>query len=164
MATLDDAQTATFHADILANTNPVIVQARADGTNGAIADWYSDPSIPDFWVWQSLRELAEEGLRFDGEDLENISSLNATRLDVFFNVVPGGVVPSRSDHRAFFDDVFSGSNGETTRANLDDLWQRLTNRLELLFTTGPGDGSQGNPAMLGVEGDATTENVEGWDS
>lgn len=164
MAALTDAQKATLKTDILANTDPVVVQARIDGANGVIASWYSGDASPDYWVWQSIRSLDQVGLSLDGVDIGNITSANAERVGVFFTAVPGGVVPSRADHRAFFDDVFSGAVGATTRANLDALWRRLANRLEKLFATGPGTGTNADPATLVVEGSATAANVQGWET
>lgn len=164
MATLTDAQKATLKTDILANTAPVVVQARIDGANGVIAGWYSDNATPDFWVWQSTRSLEEVGRSLDGSDLGNITPANAERVGIFFTTQPGGVVPARADHRAFFDDVFSGANGATTRVNLDALWRRLANRLEELFATGPGAGTNADPATLVVEGSASAANVQGLET
>jgi hypothetical protein len=70
-------------------------------------------------------------------------------LGVIAQINPDGINPSRTDQRAFFDDVFSAASGDSTRAALLALWKRLATRVEKLFATGTG--SDASPATLTFE-------------
>jgi len=147
---LNNAQLLVLKADILANTDPAVVQAVADGSMGTIANWYNQEAVPDYWVYRNNVSLNAIGNAIDGQNLADITTTNSTRLANFFITNPGGGLPSRQDHRAFFDDVFSGAAGSETRASLALLWVRKATYLVKLFATS-GDGSPGDPATPTVE-------------
>lgn len=142
---LNPAQIQTLSDDIAINTDPIVVDALTLGDNNAIRAWYNDQASPDYWIFELLLSLDVVGTQLDGEDVANITAANADRLAVFFQVNPGGILPARSDHRAFFDDIFSGALGATTRANLEALWRRLVTYAEQLYVTSTGTGAQNDP-------------------
>jgi hypothetical protein len=170
--TLTPAQLTTFKADIEANTDPVIVQALLDGAVGVIASWYNEGST--FWVWRPDVSAAEIGSAVNLKDLGNIISANSERITTAFTLVNsngGQFHGDRTDHRAFFADMFSGANGATTRPIIRDAWQRLATEIEKLFATGTGtqatgeidDGTgvpaAGDPGELVFEGVINTNDV-----
>lgn len=163
--TLSAAQLQTLHDDIVTNTHwgedPADLSRDA---NQRIADVYNAVASPDFIVWKNLVSLDEVGASINGQNVADVTAANADRLAVFFQIMPGGVKPFRADHRAFFDDVFSGAPGTETLAALngngtadDGLWRRLATLGEKLFATGTGDNA--TPATLGFEGQITQAEV-----
>ena len=157
MASMTAAQLVTFKDDIEANHQSLI----DSGRNNVIADIYSTDS--DNTVWRDLIEPEEAGLGFDGEEFDGLTTANTNRLTSWFASLPTGFIASRKDHRDLFDGVFSGAGGANTRANLAIVWRRLANELEKVFvvtgSTPTGDGSDGLPMTLVVEGDCTIQNV-----
>ena len=108
------------------------------------------PTDPAFIVWKSNVALDDVGEAFVATSLASMTSGNNDRLVSFALYNPQGVNPSRVDHRAFFDDVFSPASGAPTRTSLAALWRRTASRFESLFATGTG--SDASPATLVEEG------------
>ncbi len=152
---LTATQLSTLKTHIVANGDADVVAEVAAGSNSGIATLYNRDATS--YVWKSSMSLEETGLLLNGEDIGNITTANAERVGIFFATQPGGVIPSRSDHRAFFDDVFSGAQGATTRANLDAAYPRLETQAEAVFSGGTG--TEGTPISLVAEGALTTQNV-----
>lgn len=154
---LTPAQLATLKASILAD--PVLAALpNTPDDNWRIADAYNAAASPGFTVWKSLVPIGEVGKKFNGAELAGLTSGNQSRLQTLAVYFKDGVNPSLTDTRAFFDDVFSGSGGATTRANLLALWKRLATRVEKLFATGAG--SDASPATMGFEGRIYYTDVE----
>jgi hypothetical protein len=146
---LTTAQKVVLKTDILANgdTNTLYT----DGNLSGLADLYNALSASvNNVVWKSNASITDIGNNFNATELAGLSSLNSTRLQTIALYSPNGINPSLTDRRAFFDDVFSGAGGATTRTQLLALWKRTANRLEKLFATGTG--SSASPATLVVEG------------
>lgn len=158
---LSPAQLAALKAHILANTATIPaghpwsggfvgtqikdVPNNPDG-NLAVAGWYSLATSPAFVLWRKTVPLSEIAVKLNGTELAGLSSLNHTRLQTVITLVnaAGGSNPSVPDQRAFWDDIFSGAGGATTRASLLALWKRVANNAEKLFATGTG--SDASPA------------------
>lgn len=149
MAYLTPAQVTLVKADILANTD---LNSQPNTLDGAfeIARLYGLQASPNFTVWRTQVSVMEIGNAFNGPELAGLTNLNNVRLQTIAQYSPDGVNPSLSQRRAFFDDVFSGSGGTVTRANLLALWKRLALRIEKLLATGVG--SDASPATLNFEG------------
>lgn len=162
---LSPAQMTTLLADIAANTATVVVggvtvqinQIGAagkppKGTDSAaeVAAWYNTAASPSWTAWRKLVALAEIAGAINGTELAGLSSLNNTRLQTIITLISaaGGLNASLADQRQFFDDIFSGSGGTTTRAQLLALWKRLATRLQKLFSSGTG--SDASPATTGA--------------
>jgi hypothetical protein len=108
-------------------------------------------------VWKTLVTITQVGDKINGTELAGLSSLNSTRLQTVVILSAGGVNPSLLDRRQFFDDIFSGAGGATTRANLLALWKRLCRNVEKVFATGTG--SDASPATLVFEGSVSGNDI-----
>ncbi|MBD3671899.1 MAG: hypothetical protein HUJ26_00100 [Planctomycetaceae bacterium] len=141
------------------------------GNIGAIIDAYNADS--SFFVWRENVPAGELGEVFDLSNVGNLTSANIERLTGAFAIVNsngGEFHGSREDHRAFFEDVFSGAAGNETRPAVLSAWQRLATLAESLFATGTGtectelnsDGtpSTGSPGDLVVEGQVDLSNID----
>jgi hypothetical protein len=153
---LTPAQLVILKADILADSTLSSKPMNDDG-HQAIADAYKALASPAFTVWKTSVPITQVGDKFNGAELAGLTTGNQGRLQTIAMYSAAGVNPSLADRRAFFDDVFSGAGGATTRANLLALWKRLALRGEKLFATGTG--SDASPATLVVEGAISRQDV-----
>jgi len=158
MATLTDAQLATFKADIEGNTNQTVIDALAAGANNAIADWYSGDASPDYWVYKNLVPIEEVSEVVELDDVANMTTGDNDKLKTFYQIRQGGVFAYKASDRDGFDDIFSAAAGNDTQQALIALWKRLSNELEKVFATG-GAGTNGDPATMGVDGSCSLQNV-----
>lgn len=153
---LTPAQLAILKADILAD--PVLAAKPMTPDRAFdIAAAYNLPAAPAFTVWRTNVTINEVGKKFSGTELAGLTTGNQSRLQTLAQYLAGGVNPSLPDNRLFFDDVFSGAGGTTTRANLLALWKRLATRVEKLYATGAG--SDATPATLVFEGSISYQEV-----
>lgn len=157
---LTTAQLQTLKTDIAANTatvqfggSPVQINAlpNTPDANAEIAAWYNGQASPSFTVWKKFVTITEIGDKINGTELAGLSSLNATRLQTVVVLSAGGVNPSLTDRRQFFDDIFSGAGGATTRAALLVLWKRLANRIQKLLSTGTGSDASPATTQAGID-------------
>lgn len=155
---LTSAQLATMKADIAANSDLNTKPNTADG-NFAIANLYNLTASPTFTVWKTNVPITEVGDKFNGTELAGLTTGNQTRLQTIALYSQAGVNPSLADRRAFFDDVFSGAGGTTTRAQLLVLWKRLALRGERLYATGTGSDASPGTLSLTAFGAVTLQNV-----
>jgi hypothetical protein len=160
---LTTSQLTALKAAIAANTNTIPaghpwsgafvgqqINTLANGSdqNAAIAGWYNLQASPSFTVWKTNVSLTEIGDKIDGTELEGLASLPLTRLQTIGLYSAAGVNPSLADRRAFFDGVFNGAGGVTTRPNLLALWKLLATNAQKLANFSTGTGSDGSPATL----------------
>lgn len=140
------------------NADPVLVAfaPNSDG-NSAIAALMNLPASPAFTVWKTAVDRNTIGKTFVATALAAITAGNNDKL-ANFAAWNETVDPSRTDQRAFFDDVFSVAAGASTRAALLILWKRLATRAEKLFATGTG--SDASPATMTFEGALSYPDVE----
>lgn len=122
-----------------------------------IAAAFNAPASPAFTVWKTSVPIGEVGDNFNGTELAGLTTGNLTRLQTIA-LFSATVNPSLADRRQFFDDVFSGAGGTTTRGKLLTLWKRLATRGEKLYATGTG--TDPSPATLVFEGMITGQDVE----
>ena len=143
---LSPAQSATLKSDVAANTAvipagqpwtgsfggmPINAVPNSGDGNTAIAGWYNLAASPAFTRWRKLVPLSEISKKINGT------------VTVLINA-GGGLDASLADQRRFFDDIFSGAGGTTTRADLLALWKKPSTNAEKLFATGTG--SDATPA------------------
>jgi hypothetical protein len=175
MSNLSAAQKAALKTDIAGNTATIPagqpwtntfagtqvknVPNTGDG-NATLAGWYNQAAVSAWTVWKTLVSLKDISLALNGTELAGLTTANHTRLQTIISLISaaGGANPSDADIRAFFDDIFSGAGGTTTRANLLALWKRFASYVEKLLSTGTG--SDAAPAILGYEGDVTGDDIE----
>lgn len=145
-----DAQKQTLKSAILGdptlNATPNTYPAGAE----QLASLLNAEAVPDFFVWRTSVSIGEVGRNFSASELAGLTTLNHTRLQTLAIYMSGGVNPSLLSVRTFFDDVFSGAGGVSTRAALLALWKRKALRIERIFATGTG--SNAVPATLVFEG------------
>lgn len=146
---LTTAQKATLKTHIQATSD--LNAKYVDGDLDGLAALLNTLASPNFTVWKTNVPVPSVGQTLVASELAGLTALNNDRLVSFALYNPDGFNPSRSDHRAFFDNVFSGSGGAGTRAALLVLWKRLARRAEKLFATGTG--SDASPATLTFEGE-----------
>lgn len=151
--TLTDAQAPVLKAAILAD--PALTALPNTYPEGAtlLAAALNATAAPDFIVWRTSASIGEVGRTFNATELAGLTSLNHTRLQTLAVYLSGGVNPSLSAIRAFFDDIFSGAGGVNTRAALLAIWKRKARYVEKVFATGAG--SDASPATLVYEGTVT---------
>jgi hypothetical protein len=145
---LSPARLQTLKTHIL--SQPDLTSLYNEGNLTGLADALNADASPAFIVWKSIVPNAEVGAAFVASGLSAMTSANNDRLVSFALWNPLGVLPSRADHRQFFNDVFSPASGASTRTALLALWKRSASRFERVFATGTG--SDADPATLGVEG------------
>lgn len=149
---LTTAQLQTLKTWLTANAAGVQDEEAAALLNAAAAG-------PNNIAWKSIVPLAEISLKLNGAELGGLTTANHTRLQTIITLLSyaGGARPYIADQRAFWDDIFSGAGGTTTRVNLLALWKRTVTVAEKLFWSGTG--SDASPATLGPEGAVTAANV-----
>lgn len=142
---LTSSQLTVLKADILANSDLNSIPNTSDG-NVAVAALYNAAASPAWTVWKTAVPIGDVGKNINGAELAGLSTLNNTRIQTLCVLLQGGVNPSLSDQRFFWDDIFSGAGGTNTRAALLILWKRTATRVQKLFSTGTG--SNAAPATL----------------
>lgn len=153
---LDEAQKLSLKTAIDADPALSSQPQTPDGAF-AIAAAFNLNASPDFTVWKSNVSIAEVGAAIDADELSGLPTNDATRLDTFSTYNQSGVKPAKADRRSFFDNIFAGAGGATTRANLAVLWKRLATRAEALFAVGTGTDT--DPATLTFEGVISYQDV-----
>lgn len=157
---LTSAQLLTLKTAIIAELDPTFVTYRTNGQNTLMADWFNVTATPNFTVWKTNVSRNEVGKTFVATALAAITAGNNDKL-ANFAAWNETVDPSRTDQRAFFDDVFSVAAGASTRAALLVLWKRLATRGEKLFAnTSSGNGADATPASLVFQGNITDFDVQ----
>lgn len=162
---LTAAQKTTLKNDIANNANTVViggttfqiknigVDDRSQEAAQKVADWYNLTASPGFTIWKKLVPLADIAKKLNGTELAGLTSLNHTRLQTVVALInaASGLDASLADQRQFFDDIFSGSGGATTRASLLVLWKKLATNAEKLTNFSSGTGSDASPATTAAE-------------
>ena len=150
-------QIAILKAAILAD--PALASQPLTNTGSvAVAAALNQNAVPAFTVWKTSLSTRELGEAMNSTEVGGLTTANSNRLMVMQAYSDGFFNPSRADTRAGFDGVFSGAGGVLTRAALLILYKRLANRFEKLFATGTG--TDAIPAMLGLEGAVTSDDVQ----
>lgn len=131
--------------------------ANSDGDE-FIATELDELSDPAFIVWKTNVPLSEVGDNIDGAELATRSDTDSIRLSTIAAYSPDGFDPSSLERRRFFNDIFSGSGGATTRANLLALWKRTATRAEAAVAGG--NGTDASPGRLKHEGKLSLADVQ----
>lgn len=156
-AALTTAQKATLKAAILADPALNAFPNNSDGNFDLAAKLSTELASPAFIVWRTNVPIGEVGRTFNATELAGLTSLNTQRLQNLAAWLQGGVNPSLSSIRQFFDDVFSGAGGTNTRAALLVIWKRSATLVEKIFATGTG--TTAAPATMGYEGAISASDV-----
>lgn len=151
------AQQQTLKAAILADPALNAFPNSSDGNFDLAVKLSTELASPTFTVWRTNVTVTQVGDNINASELAGLTSLNATRLQTIAVYSEAGINASKADRRQFFDDVFSGAGGTTTRAQLLILWKRLATRIEKILATGTG--SDPSPATMGYEGPVSASDV-----
>ena len=149
------AQRATLKAHILANTDPAVVQALANGDAGAIATEYNKNASPAFTVWRT--SITREEIRQNTVWTELIGRSQGERDTYRIITEDESVNPSQANIRQAFTDIFSGPSGATSRTQLAAASKRLASLVEKIFATGTG--SDASPGTLVYQGPITYQEI-----
>jgi len=150
---LDGAQLAVLRTAIDAETDTEFVSYRNEGSTGLMAQWYNVAGT--FIVWKTF--LSGEEVKSETVWTELIGRSQGER-DVYAILISGDQVnPSLENIRQAFQDIFSGPQGATTRAQLIAASKRLATRGETIFSVGTG--TDATPGLLVVEGDVSNQNI-----
>lgn len=138
---LDASQLAAYKADILANTDPVIVQALSDGANNVITNWYNEDVSPDYWIYRDMVPTENVRDAINANDLVNITTADSDRVIKLLSVrQERGFSGADADDRAAWDDVFSAAAGDKSQQAIAALWTRTATNIEKLFSLSTGSG------------------------
>ena len=150
MSHLNTTQVAQFRAAVAAD--PVLGLLQPSNSSALqIADAMNLAAVPAFIVWKRMETLGNIGQAFNAAELAARAASDQTRLQTIAAYFRDGLNPSLATVRQAFDDIFSGTGGQNTRASLLALWKRSNSatRFEKLFATGTG--SDASPATLVFE-------------
>lgn len=139
---LTPTQLTALKADILANTNPVVVQALSDGNAGNIAAWYNLASVPDYWIFRDFVPSDEIRDAIDAQDIADITTADRGRaLDLLTIRQDRGFSGENVRDRSAWDDIFSAQAGDNSQQAIMLLWTRIATNAEKVFALSTGTGS-----------------------
>lgn len=154
---LNDAQKAALKAAIAAETDPVFVQYRTEGSTGQMAQWLNQPSTKIVWRTNvSQDEIMQNG--FDWVRVDNLSVGKARIWEWLFDNQQATINPSKPNVRAGIDEVWKGTAADlAVREAVYVHCKRPATRAEALFAVGTGTTLA--PATMGWEGQITDYDV-----
>lgn len=150
-------QLPVFKAHILANTDPVVVQAVADGAHNAIAAWYNEDTNPPVSVWKTSVSVDDANDAIDWTEYMSVPVLGLPDLAGTKRAIEQGTTYARQNNalnqllrngdfnpslqtiRDALGVIFSGD--PNTIAALLALAKETANRVEEVFVSGPVQGA-----------------------
>ncbi len=154
---LTQAQNTALKTDIEANTDPVVINALAGGADSAIANWYNNNAVPDYWVWRTNMPVSEIRETVDWSEVVNRTTNDLISFQVLTSA--DDVDPSKASVRQAFQSIFSGGTAVNSRTALETAARRLSTEGEKVFVVGSGDGSTGDPDNLDFEGNFSAADI-----
>lgn len=157
-AALTPAQLTTLRTNILNSVDPEVIAARDIRNDNELARLYNLPSA--FIVFKTSVQTMDIGKTINYVAYEAMTAGNISKLEGFIRLNPSSFLPTRSDIRAFFQNVFSGAlggEGQNTRDAMEALYRRAALRIEQLFATGTG--TTLSPGTLVYEGGVTVTEI-----
>jgi len=131
---LNAAQQVLLKADILASTDPIIIQGLADGNHGAIAKRYNENIVPDYWIFRNLVPSNEIRDAIDAQDIADITSSDRGRaVDLLTIREERGFSGANARDRSAWDDIFSVASGDNSQQAILVLWTRIATITEKVF-------------------------------
>lgn len=155
---LTQSQLTTLKAAILAE--PVYSAWVNDSVWSAIADDLNQIASPDFIVWKSrvhIDEIMQNG--FDWTQVDNTTVGKARIWEWMFANETRTINPSKLNIRAGIDEAWRGTAAMlAVRAAVYLHCKRAATEFEKLFAAGTG--SDASPAVMAVEGEITTSEIQ----
>ena len=129
----------------------------------AIADWYNDIAIPDYWVFRNpvsrnelTQETSQDGTTFSWVGTGFIGR-SAGERDAWRELfdAQGMCNPSLANVVQAFQDIFSGATppAPANRTHLAAIVRRKATRVELVFAVGVG--TVASPSRMATQGPLT---------
>lgn len=164
---LTPAQLTTLRNAI--NADPVLSALEDTPDNALIvADEFNLLASPAFWAWRTkvskdeyTKGTGPSGTLFDWASAGGFIARSQGERDAWKELFNGTNTtdPSRTNVRAAFDDIFSGTGAgaQNNRTHLAAVSRRRVTRAERLYATGTG--STAVPGLAAVEGLLTYQEV-----
>lgn len=168
---LTPAQKTALRNHINANTTTVVTPQgtiqikdvpKTQDTYAEVTTFYNTfGGVGTHTTWKSNVLLKDIAVKINGTELAGLTTANHTRLQTVVVLInaAGGANPSVTDQRAFWDDIFSGAGGVTTRASLLALWKRLCRNWEKILYTGTGSDASPLTPVLDANGSYLDGNI-----
>lgn len=166
---LTAAQKTTLKADVLANPDALAIYEVGDNT--ALAALYNTLASPAFWAWRTnvsrsdiytkQNDLAQGGAQSGFWNWTTFKNQGATEQTAWIQMFMGDQANfSAQNIRDGVAAIFTGSAAATAqRDHVLAIGRRTVTRLEKLFAVGTG--STASPAVMGFEGQLTTNDLIG---
>lgn len=139
---LTAAQLTTLKADILANTDPAVTTALANGDSGAVATWYNLEASPAYHIYKQLVSSDEIRDVIDAVNIVNITAADLDRVQALLEIrADRGFSGANARDRLAWDDVFSSATGDESQQAIAALWTRLATNAEKVFALSTGNGA-----------------------
>ena len=156
-------------ADILANTDPTVVQALADGNAGVIAAWYNGDASPAYWVLRCVVGVGEIRQAIDAHNLVDITAADLDRVMALLELRSGsggegggelGFSGEVETDRTAWDDAFSSAAGDESQQAIAALWTRVATYAEVVHALSTGTGADAaNADTTSWQGTLTFQDV-----
>ena len=158
---LTSGQLTTLKADILANTDPAVIQALADGNDGAVAEWYNLDAAPDYWIFRDLVPSDEVRDAIDAQNIADMTSADRDRTVLLLGIRSDrGFSGANTRDRSAWDDIFSTAAGDESQQAILALWSRAASNTEKVFVLGTNTGATSALAdTTSFQGDITFRDV-----
>lgn len=159
------AQLQTLKTAIANETDAAFVQLRNAGATGAMAEFFNQPAVPDYWVWRTnvaradiYHTVSPDGTSWNWTTYKNQSQTEqGAWVQMFMGDLANFALPNL---RAGVAAIFTGSaQANAQREHCLAIGRRLAKRGERLFATGTG--STASPATMAFEGNVTNDDVVG---
>lgn len=155
---LTQSQLTTLKAAILAE--PAYSAWVTDSVWSAIADDLNQIASPNFIVWKTvvhIDEIMQNG--FDWTQVDNTTVGKARIWEWMFANEARTINPSKLNIRAGIDEAWRGTAAMlAVRAAVYLHCKRVATKFEKLFAAGTG--SDASPAVMAVEGEITTSEIQ----
>jgi hypothetical protein len=129
---LKPEQLQTLKADILANQDPAIVAALAEGNDGAIAEWYNQEVTPVTKVWRPDVTVNEFSAAIVWTDF---LALTTNQILTYQSIIWSNTIDMTDPQiRQGLTSIFGA--GSTSMNQINSRSQKNGTRIEILFATG----------------------------
>jgi hypothetical protein len=145
-------QLGILKAAVLAETDVDFVAARTEGNNTKMAQFYSGPAVPTYYVWRSVYTPDQIALAIEA-GITQLDALTASKREVLLWWAERSHNPANS--QSAIDDMCGSQN--TLKNAVKDGGKRTVNKGERLFCTGTG--SLAAPGTTTFEGTITSADI-----
>lgn len=156
---LTQAQQTALKIHIEANTNPAVIAALSGGSHSIIAIEYNKDSDPAYHCWRSSMPVSEVRGLIDWSEVVDPARTTNDLLAFQILTNANSVDPSKLTVRQAFASIFSGTEGDVSRAALLAAAYRIVTLGEQVLALSLGDGTTGDPDSFGFEGNLIHQDI-----